>query len=797
MLTDWDSVRKKPVSSLRSHFESMASSNLPTSAPTFQRLVAIPSHVEPERGRSSVDIPRRGSPWNVTNEEQSNSREKNPKAFGGPLPRATGTGGPLRQRPLSMGPLSPPQTPPVVNIQSPRSPVKPTNFSSESSSTSATPNTSSKSSYPSAVSPARTPNRSPKPRVVVQLPSVPSTHQTGSTQTKSSQNSKAKYSSMPPPVNRADKPKLFSKSSMSTNQTEWQSLEPAESKTVNRISPFSTPPSSNEGSPDVEFSSGKSTISMQGAKIVPRLRTDEYFPPPPTHHSIEPRRELRHRPIVQSSRPRGARENGFAPAKILPGTLVGSRQNLSVRPEANRSATDLSSKTDTIQRPQPYRAATVRQPGNSPITRSTTDFLPPPKRNVIPAHQDSLPRRASPGVQTTSSVPSRTPSDLSNPAHTRIASWKVDSSEPEVVEVEPEGSVGLSADYPDASQSNRRVPRTHSGTQQIDTKYETRVFDICGHHVCTTGYLTKAWDITTGRMVTEISHGDREYKITAIAFKPGASPDDEGACIWLGSNHGDMQEIDLVSQSVTQTRPQAHSRREVVKIYRHQNSMWSLDDDGKLQVWPPDVQGLPSLQSNPISQRVTKGHTFSIVIGIHLWLATGKEIRIYEPGAIGDASFQVGQQAFSQPNTGEITSGAVISNQLNQVYFGHTDGKVSVYSTTDFACKCVINVSVYKINTLAGAGRYLWAGYNTGMIYVYDTSTQPWQIRKEWLAHDSPVLNILVDRSSIWKLGDLHVASIGSDNAVKMWDGILEDDWLGEKLATEKVERSMLTCCRK
>ena len=65
------------------------------------------------------------------------------------------------------------------------------------------------------------------------------------------------------------------------------------------------------------------------------------------------------------------------------------------------------------------------------------------------------------------------------------------------------------------------------------------------------------------------------------------------------------------------------------------------------------------------------------------------------------------------------------------------------------------------------------------MIYAYDTQIQPWLVKKDWLAHKDPVANIVVDRSSLWMTGTLQVASIGTDNAIRMWEGTLEDDFLG------------------
>ena len=497
------------------------------------------------------------------------------------------------------------------------------------------------------------------------------------------------------------------------------------------------------------------------------------------HHTVETKREARNASMSHTARSRNARDNGFAPA-------LSQSPNLSDRGAvhlSNRAPYDVGNdrfkRSDPIQAPQPRRTLPMRPHAASQVTRSSTDFLPPPKRSAVSGSQAIPSRNGSPAPQISMLPPSRTLSDLSVPGHTRKTSRRVDTNLPESANSEHEELIISSIDYPDATQTNRRPPHVRSGTKQIDTRYETRLFDICGKHICTTGYITRVWDLTSGKLLVDMSHGEREVKITALAFKPSLDNGEEGLRIWLGSNFGDIQELDLVTQGIAQIKSQAHARREILRIYRHQNSMWSLDDDGKLHVWPADDRGLPNLQGIPVVHRVTKGHTYSIVIGGQLWLATGKELRVFRPGSTNDDSFYITQQPLLQPNTGEITSGAVISSQLQHVYFGHTDGKVSIYSSTDYRCLTVVNVSAYKINTLAGAGDYLWAGYNTGMIYVYDTRTRPWQVKKDWLAHENPVLGIVADRSCVWKLSGIQIASIGVDNAVRMWDGMLEDDWLG------------------
>ena len=285
--------------------------------------------------------------------------------------------------------------------------------------------------------------------------------------------------------------------------------------------------------------------------------------------------------------------------------------------------------------------------------------------------------------------------------------------------------------------------------------------------------------------------------MTALAFKPGANTREEGVRLWLGTSCGDLQEVDIATQDIICIKSGVHDRREVIKIYRYQGSMWTLDDGGKLCVWQSDETGLPDLQHNPLSHRVPKGHTFSIIIQDTLWMATGKDIRIFRPNASGSAAFSLIQDPLTQPSIGNVTSGAVIGGQLDRVYFGHADGKVTIYSTIDFTCLGIISVSIYKINSLAGAGFYLWAGYSTGMLYVYDTRTQPWTTRKDWTAHGGPILNVSVDRSSLWKEGVLRVVSLGADNAVRFWDGTLEDDWLGKYRAGGAMQSDVLISLEK
>ena len=809
---------KKPVSSLRSQFENMAGLKSTSPVPAVRKTSKSPlSHGGNEdiqaKGRSSLDIPSKPSPWGGAGSEQDHqgnqdlmSKEKVVSRN----PRADFT---LRQRPLSMGPISPSRSPPAVTVISPKSPPK-----------SPRPPNLSLASVPCLSSPLRSPGMSSAPRMP---PSPPQRRfrsrspgigissglsrettvadqkiNTSDKSTNQAREIPTRVSPVPPPVNRAEKPKVALKLSQPATSFEQGTLRPERETTDDRVSPFSTPPSS-EGSPGFDEQNSRSSLGRKSQVGTPKVHREGFFSPPPiNHHGSESKQHFDKNSLTKFKTP-NYRENRFLQDVQQSTDPLERRPSLPPRREVSdklyEATAEISPVGDAL--PLDRRKYSVQPPSSrgftpSPVARSNTDFLPPPKRNISSTTHTPLEARNRTSSQHIIPPLSHASSVRASASAASGLMSRTEYDESAVGKFDVESGMISSTDYPDPTKSNRRPPFFRKGVPEIDTKYDTRLFDLCGQYICTTGYMTRAWDLLSGEAVMTLVPGEKESKITSLAFKPGATADDEGRRVWLGTSYGDIQEVDLLTQSIVVTKAAAHARREVIKMYRYQNTMWSLDDDGKLHVWLPDDQGLPNLQFTPLSHRVPKGHTFSIVVKDHLWIASGKDIRIYRPNSSGDLSFNVLQQPLNCPNAGEITSGAVISSQLNRVYFGHVDGKVTIYSTLDYSCLGVVNVSVYKISSLTGAGDYLWAGYKTGMIYVYDTRTQPWTVKKDWHAHDSPVASVLVDRSSVWKVGRLQIASIGTDNAIRIWDGMLEEDWLGEMCADLHCN-FLLSCLRK
>lgn len=581
----------------------------------------------------------------------------------------------------------------------------------------------------------------------------------------------SKLSMGPPPVNRAEKPKISSRQPFRGHGVE---IAPANTQSINeQASPFSTPPSS-DSSPGFDpvqppLSRPSSAVFQPHARSVTPVLT---FDPPPIHHSL-----LSLRKDLDA--------NGHGRSTISPqatGDSWEQRPALPIRPPTETScstsvrgsARNLNTSIDTLRI------------SNSGITTTNTSdsessFPILPKRNFsTPVSQLQTPPRTHGRSMTVDQTSDRVPSEFRItekvfPDSTGINETATTRKLATTSVVTPPSLV----DYPDPSRSNRRPPRFKQGPVEVQTKFDARIFDVCGEYVCASGHYTRVWSLRDGEQVMNLSHGET-IKILSLAFKPAADPDEEGTQLWLGNNFGELLEVKITSQNpVIATNSTAHNRREILKIYRHANEMWTLDESGTLHVWASGRTGSPNLEDPSTTYRVPKGHSFSMVVEDKLWYATGNDIRVFVPTVDGRSQFQVLQKPLSQAGTGEVTSGAVIISQPEKVYFGHADGKVSIYSSDNYSCLRTVSVSMYKINSLAGVGIYLWAAYNTGMIYIYDTRQAPWVVKKDWRAHVNPVISIISDRSSFWKSERLQVLSLGADNTVKAWDGLLEDDWLG------------------
>lgn len=763
---------KQPVSSLRSHFEQMAKSK--PKPPTPRALSPKPPYnssgsgdpAKPTIGREEI-----GSSFGVGEGfRATRGRERDvPDTTTGLRPPVRNGSANLSPSPTRFRPRPLSMITPAVTVEPPQSPPKAMtlnltlghhtkHLSTDVHTPVPTPGTASPRHFriPSRphtpiLEPGRSPSLSPS-----QPPSPPPPRRSG-------EYKREPIKPLPPPVNRLEKPKIASKPS--TLKVEPAPTHPWEEKS----SPFSTPPGSDE-SPEQELPAPalppnrpRVINSSPNTSLVSRT-----FEPPPVHHMV-----------VSKWRDHDT-NGGLGRGLPTPPRLVEEqRPALPSRPSTTSEVSKPRPIPQNTMLPPPSRASLDRT--RPPPSNSDGSYSTPPKRVFsTPTTQVQTPPRTHGRSMTVDRTSDRVPTELRAPVSviTSNPGGRASLDLPPTAYMK-ETSSQPNSDYPDSSYSNRRAPHFKQGAREIATKYDTRIFDVCGEYVCTSGLLTRVWSLLDGEIVMSVPNTEG-IKIISIVFKPMSDLESEGSKLWLGNNVGELIEVDVASQSVIATKTNAHTRREIIKMYRHKNEIWTLDDGGTLHLWAPDKSGEITL-SNPLqSFRVPKGHTFSMVVGDELWHAAGKDIRVFVPNPDPNIQFQVLQRPIGQSTAGDITSGTTISTQPDKVYFGHVDGKVTIYSRRDYTCLGIYNISVYKITSLVGIGAKLWAGFSTGMIYVYDTSVTPWLVKKDWSAHSPPLIGMIADRSSFWSLDRAQVVSLGQDMMLRVWDGLLQEDWMGK-----------------
>jgi len=359
-----------------------------TSSPAITRQAPPQAHSrleEPEEpqprfsGRISLDVPRSDGP-------QTSTSHISPARLAGPLtPDVRSTHSPFfatpKPRPISMGPLSPPRSPPLVTVDSPRSPPKPSNYvhaPNPSPTVTATPgsSTTSRSGSPqlNGLRHVRNPSRSPTPGIEArQAPFLSATAPAPTTTDplKPSPSAKSPVSNNmppPPPINRAGKPKIVSNHPSVTGRAFSDALAPDTSLELpdERVSPFSTPPSSAESSPDPSPPSAHER-SRPRAQAGANSR-DSYFGSPSVHRGAPPK------PRIQASAtlPIGVHDKSL---KATPSSTSIASDSLDDRPGLPPRHETKPVQIRSISRPPPPEPPVRRSIESS---RRSTDLMARP-----------------------------------------------------------------------------------------------------------------------------------------------------------------------------------------------------------------------------------------------------------------------------------------------------------------------------------------------------------------------------------------------------------------------------------
>ncbi|KPV75724.1 uncharacterized protein RHOBADRAFT_13733 [Rhodotorula graminis WP1] len=358
-------------------------------------------------------------------------------------------------------------------------------------------------------------------------------------------------------------------------------------------------------------------------------------------------------------------------------------------------------------------------------------------------------------------------------------------------------------EFPDATFANRRPPTLRNRRPILASQFSA--WAVRGSRVVTAHHRLHIWR-TSASAATSDSFpiaGDQQ-KFLAVEFRPADadSPEDDGRYIWCGTKDGTLYEVDVDNLVVTATRGNVHAHP-VCWILRIGRAMLTLDEGGKCVLWG-DSSGdrAPQLATTTESrqQRVPDKQTFAAFVGAELWTSSGPttkpgstavamrspQIRVFDPSCSrGAGAFSLLARPLVTPESagqiGAVTASAIVPALEHLVYLAHDNGFVSVWDRTTYACVAVQRVSPYAVSALVGVRRFLWAGFRTGYVCVYDVSSEPWVVVKAWKAHKDPVIRLTVDPASLWKDETLQVASATGDN-VSLWDGFLREDWIDAEL---------------
>jgi hypothetical protein len=296
--------------------------------------------------------------------------------------------------------------------------------------------------------------------------------------------------------------------------------------------------------------------------------------------------------------------------------------------------------------------------------------------------------------------------------------------------------------------------------------------------------------------------GIKDAKVTCMEFRPTLKVDDRGFLLWIGTKDGTICEVDVRTGAIRGTKYAAHIYP-IAHIFRHGNSMITLDESGKTLVFSPtdDRNDIVLVASPPRVVRTTEKQNFAKMIDGKLWTAARMEqqgspmhrlpiIRVFDIFSPGST----GKSVMPTDHVGPVTSAAILPSQPGMVYVGHEEGYISLWllDTDDGYPQCieVTRVSMSDVLCLEGVNDRLWAGGRNGMISAYDVSQRPWLVTNSWNAHPGlPVLKLITNHYGIELTGQLCVASVGRDENVRLWDGLLGLDWVGE-CHMPSVERS-------
>lgn len=109
------------------------------------------------------------------------------------------------------------------------------------------------------------------------------------------------------------------------------------------------------------------------------------------------------------------------------------------------------------------------------------------------------------------------------------------------------------------------------------------------------------------------------------------------------------------------------------------------------------------------------------------------------------------------------------------------DGKIVEWDPAIYERRRIFQCGIYRITSLFGVSpHYLWAGFSTGKIAIYDLEGENASLIKEFQAHaNTSVVDLILDEKSLFHSRQHALLSLSDHGEMGLWDGFLIDDWIG------------------
>ncbi|BGP37993.1 hypothetical protein JCM10449v2_001920 [Rhodotorula kratochvilovae] len=351
--------------------------------------------------------------------------------------------------------------------------------------------------------------------------------------------------------------------------------------------------------------------------------------------------------------------------------------------------------------------------------------------------------------------------------------------------------------FPDASGATHNKPFLANQRKKVRSIYyaDMTAVAVSGDLVAVaSGVRVEVWSASNAWIGwCEVGmHGIGTNIVTALCFSQS------GRYLWVGTHNGQLFEFDtaafashptLITASglpIVAHRHDAHPvGSPVIHISRSSaTEMCTIDASGRIVVWLPDphLGKLVSLHAHSKVLKLPSGPSFVEVLDGRVWAswelypsAKGQHkqavLRAFDIS--GTRAVLLGERKWTigvLDGLGQVTSGCVVPSHPEYRFFGHDSGHISIWHQDGVELIDVKKVSLIAVTALCGPSRFLWAGFDNGMMEVIDVaSCENWRVIKRWRGHLGTILSLALDTTSLWTASSLRVFSAGADLDVRFW----------------------------